>query len=396
MVYVDVSHLLEYLLQNRRLSGIQRVTLNCVLGLQNVLGDENVRIVAFDRNLKQLCVGSASIISDLANSKMNTALVINGAALPEVGMHVCTPAQFTKGDQLLLTEWFWNSSVGNAFRELRKTTKVEVFRFIHDVLPLAIPEYFYKRLVKEFKINVEDALSYADVVLTNSDYSKSDLRRLCGNVLDPNTPIHVLKLPHEFSGVANRSEPTSVQFSEPYALMVGTLEERKNTLAVVQAWRRLWREHGAKLPKLLLVGKFSWFDWTTLKLMIGLQIDRLTGAPIIRIKNCNDTDLSRLYRNCLFSIYVSKYEGWGLPIGECLWFGRPVLAGMATSLPEVGGDLVDYVDVEEKNSLDVALESLIFNSQHLEHRAKRISEAKLRTIQDFINSLAKELTETRS
>lgn len=389
MIYVDVSQLLEYLVKNRRLSGIQRVTLNCVLGLLNNLGEERVQVIAFDVKLKSLQVASANIVAALASHRAQAMFENGVSGLPNLGVFSWKVAEFAKGDRVLLTEWFWNSSVSDAFCALRKSTEVIIYRFIHDVLPLAIPQYFYKRLVREFKANVEDALSYADVILTNSEYSKNDILRLCQKVISPNVPIHVLKLPHEFSGAADEANDAPKAVSKPYALMVGTLEERKNTLVVIKAWRRLWRKHGAKMPMLLLAGKFSWLDWTTLQLMLGLQIDRMRGAPIQHVKNCSDQELTWLYRNCQFSIYVSKYEGWGLPIGESLWFGRPVLAGTYTSLPEVGEDLVDYVNPEDEVQLDTAIETLAFHRLHLEEQSQNIQSARLRTFQDFQEALTK-------
>ncbi len=46
----------------------------------------------------------------------------------------------------------------------------------------------------------------------------------------------------------------------------------------------------------------------------------------------------------MFSVFPSFEEGWGLPVGESLIFGRPCLASNASSVPEVGGEFVDYID----------------------------------------------------
>jgi hypothetical protein len=51
-----------------------------------------------------------------------------------------------------------------------------------------------------------------------------------------------------------------------------------------------------------------------------------------------------LYRHCLFTIFPSFVEGWGLPVGESLGYGKVCIASDTSSLPEVGGTLVDYID----------------------------------------------------
>ena len=69
----------------------------------------------------------------------------------------------------------------------------------------------------------------------------------------------------------------------------------------------------------------------------------------------SDAELAFLYRNCRFTVFPSLYEGWGLPIGESLWFGKLCIASKTSSMPEVGGDLVDYVDPKDADSLQQAI-----------------------------------------
>jgi glycosyltransferase involved in cell wall biosynthesis len=57
-----------------------------------------------------------------------------------------------------------------------------------------------------------------------------------------------------------------------------------------------------------------------------------------------DRELAWLYRNCLFTIYLSLCEGWGLPVGESLAFGKLCLASRAGAMPEVGDECARYFD----------------------------------------------------
>ncbi|MDE2116240.1 MAG: hypothetical protein KGJ29_15415, partial [Hyphomicrobiales bacterium] len=54
--------------------------------------------------------------------------------------------------------------------------------------------------------------------------------------------------------------------------------------------------------------------------------------------------LSYLYEHCLFTVYPSIVEGWGLPIGESLAHGKLCIASNTSSMPEVGGEFVQYLD----------------------------------------------------
>jgi len=62
------------------------------------------------------------------------------------------------------------------------------------------------------------------------------------------------------------------------------------------------------------------------------------------LNHISDADLIRFYQNAYFTVYPSLYEGWGLPVAESLAMGKFCLASDATSLPEVGGDFLEYID----------------------------------------------------
>jgi hypothetical protein len=64
----------------------------------------------------------------------------------------------------------------------------------------------------------------------------------------------------------------------------------------------------------------------------------------MRMNHVNDAELNLLYKNALFCLYPSLYEGWGLPIGEALAMGKLVIASDKGSIPEVGGSFVHYVE----------------------------------------------------
>lgn len=71
----------------------------------------------------------------------------------------------------------------------------------------------------------------------------------------------------------------------------------------------------------------------------------------LRVKNrfrlldhVTDSDLAMLYQKAYFTLFPSLYEGWGLPLAESLAHGKFCLASNSSSLPEVGGALVDYID----------------------------------------------------
>jgi glycosyltransferase involved in cell wall biosynthesis len=84
--------------------------------------------------------------------------------------------------------------------------------------------------------------------------------------------------------------------------------------------------------------------WGVGDLLKDIELDPLTRDLIVRLHHVTDAELRALYDAAKFCVFPSLYEGWGLPVGEALSLGKAVLCSDRGSLPEVGGDLVRYVD----------------------------------------------------
>jgi glycosyltransferase involved in cell wall biosynthesis len=77
---------------------------------------------------------------------------------------------------------------------------------------------------------------------------------------------------------------------------------------------------------------------------------------------------------CLLTIFPSLAEGWGLPVAESLAHGKFCVASNRTSIPEVGGDLIDYFDPADEDQVVAKIERVLFEPGYLAAR-----EARLRT-----------------
>jgi alpha-1,3-rhamnosyl/mannosyltransferase len=135
-------------------------------------------------------------------------------------------------------------------------------------------------------------------------------------------------------------------------LAVGTLEPRKNLPRLVNAYRRLPEELQARHP-LVVVGKLGWQVGETIEAL------RLLGDRCRALGHVSDADLAELYRRCAVFCYPSLGEGFGLPLLEAMTCGAPVITSNHSSLPEVGGDAVEYVDPTSVAGIASALEGLL-------------------------------------
>jgi glycosyltransferase involved in cell wall biosynthesis len=156
-----------------------------------------------------------------------------------------------------------------------------------------------------------------------------------------------------------------------YLLATGSLEPRKNLARLIHAHGTLPAELRRANP-LLIVGPRGWKEEEILT-AAEEQKDgvRLTGfVP--------DDHLAALYAACGVFCYPSLYEGFGLPVLEAMAAGAPVVTSRASSLPEVGGDAVVYVDPEDERSIAGALARLL---RLREERAALGTRARLRAAQ---------------
>ena len=87
---------------------------------------------------------------------------------------------------------------------------------------------------------------------------------------------------------------------------------------------------------------------------------RKAGYPLRWMRHVADQTLRQAYERCAFTVFPSLTEGFGLPILESLWFGRPCICGANGALGEIssgGGCLA--VDQTSAAALAAALEHLL-------------------------------------
>jgi glycosyltransferase involved in cell wall biosynthesis len=175
------------------------------------------------------------------------------------------------------------------------------------------------------------------------------------------------------SDVEPAGDARELGLERPFVLSVGTLEPRKNLGGLVDAWSRLPDELRAT-HSLALVGPTGWEMEEVLAPIRGSADDvRLLGYV-------SDEQLAALYAGCELFAYPSLYEGFGLPVLEAMQEGAAVITSNTSSLPEVGGDAVAYVDPTDAADIARTLERLLRSPEERAHlgeaarlRARRFS-----------------------
>lgn len=138
----------------------------------------------------------------------------------------------------------------------------------------------------------------------------------------------------------------------PYIAFLGVLERRKNVPDLVRGWVRAV-DGLDDPPALVLAGSSGWDD------VVDQAIAEVPAhLKIVRPGFLRPADLPGLLGGAMIVAYPSKAEGFGLPVLEAMACGAPVMTCPRLSLPEVGGDAVEYTE-PDTDSIAACLRSLI-------------------------------------
>ena len=157
-------------------------------------------------------------------------------------------------------------------------------------------------------------------VLVTNDKTKKDISKL---IKSQRVSIQQFNL----GLVKHFPPPSNTLDSKPFVLYVSSINERKNHMMLVKAWIRAKRADTLKNTKLIFVGKFSESHTASYRQKLEL---RLIKYNIQIDSSADDKKLAEYYQKCLFTVYPSLDEGWGIPPLESLAFGKICLVSDTT------------------------------------------------------------------
>ena len=145
---------------------------------------------------------------------------------------------------------------------------------------------------------------------------------------------------------------TKYNLPETFILSVGTIEERKNTLNLVEALSLLPED-----CHLLLLGKA-----TPYLPKVQAAVSKLgMGARVHFLHNALFSDFPAIYACARALVYPSVFEGFGIPVLEGLNVGIPVVTSNISSMPEAGGDAAAYINPLQPSEIGHTLRQILEN-----------------------------------
>lgn len=213
---------------------------------------------------------------------------------------------------------------------------------VHDLIPITHPQYCRAVEPPRHVARMRNALTMARGIICNSRYTLETLTAFAAGARLAMPPSVVAPL----ASALPRREPAPRPLPEPYFLAVGTLEPRKNYAVLLEAWRALVAERGARTPKLVLVGQRS---WDCAQVIEALGRPPLAGH-VIEAGVCSDAELAGWLQHAQALLMPSWVEGYGLPVAEALATGVPVIASDLAVYREIAGAIPEYADPARSSS----------------------------------------------
>lgn len=263
------------------------------------------------------------------------------------------PAQLSPECTLVVpgSAWMQNPRYVAGLEDLKARSMCSLITLVHDLIPFKFPFWFEAKYAPVFYQNFHRLAKLTDHFVTNSQWTAEDTCQIATKHLDQVPEITAIRFGDpelatpEATLIEDDQVPLRAQFGpRKFVLAVGAMHLRKNYEMLYRVWARFadTNKHGD--VHLVIVGGVA---WNGKALADQINKDTRIRGRIHILSNVEDADLSWLYNNCMFTVFPSHYEGWGLPVAESLSHGKLCLASSASSVPEIAPDFVEHIDPED-------------------------------------------------
>jgi glycosyltransferase involved in cell wall biosynthesis len=389
VIALELSDLIDHLEHTRYPTGIQRVQLGLGSAFAKSFDGERVKFVYYHWRQSRFCevsrqhvLGIADLVDSNTHDDKERFEIMRKL---KADVAEAPPFEFPRGAYLVNVGTSWGFlNYFHSIREARRRSQIRYLPLVHDCIPLLFPEFCGVGLIPDFINWITLMIDHADVILTNSENTRKDVVKTADELGATMPPTATIYLNGEYGDRAEDASPEVERATRAtlaahnldvgdYVLLVSTIEPRKNHALVLNAWSQMLKTRpSGSVPRLVCVGGSGWMNEAFHQ---QLARDRALRERVVVLCNVSDQVLKTLYKRCLFTIFPSLYEGWGLPISEALAYGKVPLVSRISSHPEAGGDLAVYFDPGSEADFRVRLKSLVDDAGMRREREEKIAKA---------------------
>ncbi|MGB1018746.1 MAG: glycosyltransferase family 4 protein [Chitinophagales bacterium] len=226
---------------------------------------------------------------------------------------------------------------------LKKQKKIKKIVDIHDLLFLRFPNFYTLTDRKMFEFKTKFACEIADKIIATSKATKQDIISYYG-IAENKIEVVYQSCDDKFFNEVAEKEKLSVlkkyKLPQEYLLCVGTIQERKNQKAILEALVLSKN----KIPLVLVGSKTKYAD----ELIAFAKTNNI--ELIIPSSFVKDEHLPAIYQTAKAFVFPGLYEGFGIPVLEAMASKIPVITSLNTSMAEIVNNnicLVNPISTED-------------------------------------------------
>lgn len=240
------------------------------------------------------------------------------------------------------------SSDGLSSNQIKTKTVIVV----HDINFVHFPEFLPKLFYWYYSMFFGKWINHADRIATVSQYSKNDIVKTYG--VDKN------KIDVMYNGAGEAYKPiaddektkTKNTYTEgnDYFLFVGALHPRKNIINLLKAFDK-FKKNDKKNMKLIIVGERFYWNKPTENAYNTMQFKK----DVIFTGRLDQDELKFVMGAAMALVYVSFFEGFGIPLVEAMSSHVPIITSDTSSMPEVVGKAALLVNPYKEEEIAEAM-----------------------------------------
>ena len=339
MKYFDITDLVLWFSDRSHPSGVQRVSIEA---LKSVLVDgfSEIEAIWFNQSLSKWMVVDKEFL--LTNLKMvkdykflrrsnigekSQSFIPSNAEIYSIGM-----------------SW-WDSGLVQ-FKDNRKNNN-KLYIYIHDIIPTIYPFLVDKKFIEHWNKFLINAFKYAAEFIVSTYETKKLIERM-GDYMITSPVIRVIPY-----GINHLNKYETIDLSskrEKIIVNLGTIDKRKNQIALIHAWSELSLEVDTSAWRLMLVGGIN-----------DQRVELLDMEPNIYIlNNMSDGEIDVLLNISYASIFPTLAEGFCFPAFETATYGLRTFVTNLKEISENGKGNMYFIDDVSPGEI-IKILKVIFN-----------------------------------
>jgi len=235
-----------------------------------------------------------------------------------------------------------------ALARLAGDRELKIVAYIHDIMPIEIPEYTRVDQIVSLKAFLFELMQHPVAFAVNSKATATSLFAFMTSDASGEINARNIAAPQViYPGVELINQPSPIERSDrlnggasPSFVILGTVEPRKNHLMLLQIWRQLAIEKIEPMPHLHIIGRRGWAIEN-----VTAMLDRCGSIKphVSEHNDLDDAEVRRYLRSSRALLFPSFAEGLGLPLVEAAQLGVPVIASDIPVFREIVAGGVEFI-----------------------------------------------------